>query len=886
MLCEFCKKIRPPHRGPIKDQEDRVHGHWCIVKHQPNFDNLLESAERGCNICALFRPFVQYAQSKKNKRATEDDDAASTTSGRSHDDPFEYASDCQGKDKVEGPRDTFVYRTKDLVYLDEGHQYDLLDSRGDEKNSALQDQIRDRAEEELKEDIRAGIVSSTSQAQRNEVIQWLMQDRSKYTGPEQLWVKSWIFHGDEEAIPGLQERTSLFALTAGSLEEVSDNAHWSVEYCVDGHTLTNRQAEMALQYPGLWASNFRTLSIPGDTSSHRLKPMFEFFQETCTRIFPDENPEKDSVRAKRVETDSSSTFGMIKDWLSTCVKNHTRCNRAWAPSPTRLVKVLDRNGNNMAKLVESTDELISGELDVDTYAILSHSWGANRSVISTLIVENQQELMHSINVSNLCPTFQDAITIARGIGLAYIWIDALCIIQNSTDDWQHESAMMSAYYQGCKVMISAFSSSSASDRILQSRDLGPMTRVEIHGRYLGIRRLLENADSVASHLENNTYSIRDKILRRPLSERAWTFQEYASAPRIIHFTRDQVIWQCETCLVSEDGQYSMSDNQLPETALEKARKRRDIWIKDKSKNRGNRPTLVSTGWYDIVEKYTARSITFAADILPALAAIAQQVHIVTNSTYCAGLWKGGPNTFYYNLLWETDKPHSTAPHPPPRLAHNGSPSWSWSSIRGKISFTIWSDMHRIPKPYDPKILDISTTLTSSEFRHGKVESGTLDLEGWYHRYTGPSTFSHFYAHRRQVRIERNDANEKRFALDGGDQYLNPLPELSTLGVAEEEESWNDERTTKHYGIGELDVPEENYDWDSGEHIILYISEYSDIRNPDPDDPDSSQGYLILRRCESSNTVPTYQRVGCACANYYTLEVNEERGWAMERIRII
>jgi hypothetical protein len=830
------------------------------------------------------------------EKPAEDEDARSTASGFYHDDPFEYASDCQGKDTIERPRETYVYRTKDLVYLDEGYKYTLLDSRSDEKNSALQDELLDHAEEELKEDIRAGMPQPPSQAERNEAIQWLMQDPDRYTGPEQLWVKLWIFHGDEDVIAGLQERTSLFVMTAGSLEEVSASDYWSVEYCVDGRTVTSREAEMAMQYPGLWAWKCIPLSMPGDGSSQSLKPAFEFFEERPTNTTSDDDLAKDLVRARSVEKTPLSTFGLIKNWLSNCVKNHPRCNRGWAPSPTRLIKVLDADGDPVAKLVDSAHELVGAEFDVDTYAILSHSWGPDRSVISTLTIDNQQELKHSIDVSTLCPSFQDAIAITRGIGLRYIWIDALCIIQDSSDDWQHESAMMSAYYQGCLVMISAFSSISASERILRTRDLGPTTSIQIDGHQLGIRRLLQNATSVASHLETNHYSVREKIAHRPLSERAWTFQEYASAPRIIHFTTEQVIWQCETCLASEDGQYTMSSNTLPATALEKARKQRDKWYKDKdkdkdkgNKNRVRRPTLVSAGWYDIVEKYTARRITFTADILPALAAIAQQMHIVTNATYCAGLWKGGPNTLFYNLLWETDTYHDTAPLP----AHNGSPSWSWSSIRGKIGFMVDNDMYRIPKPHDPKILDMCITLTSPDFKHGKVERGVLELEGWHHVYTGPNTFADFHAHGRKARFEQNDdaENARRQKFDTPESYLNPIPQLSTMHmscISEADESWNEDQNTRHYGIGKLDIPNGGYDWQSGEHVVLFVSEYNEVSEPASENFSSEQCYLVLRRCESElrDAVPMYRRVGCAVARYYALDVSVEREWTRGKIRIV
>lgn len=129
---------------------------------------------------------------------------------------------------------------------------------------------------------------------------------------------------------------------------------------------------------------------------------------------------------------------------------------------------------------------------------------------------------------------------------------------------------MSEYYENSRVIISALSSTSAADRMLHSRDHGPLATVEVDGQRLGVRHLFENPVSVTPYLQSY-WSARQDISHQPLSKRAWTFQEYTMAPRILHFIRDQMIWQCTTCLASEDNQYSMSDNELPVSAFEKAR---------------------------------------------------------------------------------------------------------------------------------------------------------------------------------------------------------------------------------------------------------------------------------------------------------------------------
>jgi hypothetical protein len=349
------------------------------------------------------------------------------------------------------------------------------------------------------------------------------------------------------------------------------------------------------------------------------------------------------------------------------------------------------------------------------WAILSHSWGTDRSLISTLTSANMKHMQDGIDESTLCPSFRDAIAVTRGLSLGYIWIDAMCIVQDSPTDWHAESSRMGEYYQGSEIMISALSSTSAADHMLHNRDHGPVVTIDIEGQRLGVRPLLESAASVTPYLKSY-WSARQDVLHQPLSKRAWTFQEYTMAPRILHFTREQIIWQCTTYLASEDNQYSMFDNELPKSSIEKVREREWTRIADSWFEKRRYFTLKQTGWYDIIETFTSRSITYTADILPAVGAIVQQIQSYTQSEYCAGLWRGGPNTFYYNLLWETDKRYEA-----PVRADNGSPSWSWSSIRGRIQFPWWQGDFRVAKLYDLKVLDTHVQLTSQSSPFGKVE---------------------------------------------------------------------------------------------------------------------------------------------------------------------
>ena len=70
-------------------------------------------------------------------------------------------------------------------------------------------------------------------------------------------------------------------------------------------------------------------------------------------------------------------------------------------------------------------------------------------------MENLTRRIESINMTDIPKTFQDAVLITRKLGYRYLWIDSLCIIQDSASDWQIESVKMADIYFNAVVNISA-----------------------------------------------------------------------------------------------------------------------------------------------------------------------------------------------------------------------------------------------------------------------------------------------------------------------------------------------------------------------------------------------------------------------------------------------
>jgi hypothetical protein len=151
-------------------------------------------------------------------------------------------------------------------------------------------------------------------------------------------------------------------------------------------------------------------------------------------------------------------------------------------------------------------------------------------------------------------------------------------------------------------------------------------------------------------------------------------------------------------------------------------------------NSGSTPidavTKQRLSWFELVGRYTSRSLTKQTDILPAFSGLARSIAESTSDEYCAGLWR---SYFAHCLLWASNwhvgsgfKKHS-------RPADYTAPSWSWASVKGPIHYLswingYWHSFNTDPEPaYMPRLVDVS--LQASSDPYGSLKAGTLRIEG-------------------------------------------------------------------------------------------------------------------------------------------------------------
>ncbi|KAK3358088.1 heterokaryon incompatibility protein-domain-containing protein, partial [Lasiosphaeria hispida] len=279
------------------------------------------------------------------------------------------------------------------------------------------------------------------------------------------------------------------------------------------------------------------------------------------------------------------------------------------------------------------------------WCALSYVWGGDQQVKTTQA--SLHEHYNGIALDRLPQALGDAVRVCRALGVPYLWIDALCIVQDDPADLRRELSRMPEIYQYVTATISAASSTKADDGFLFPR--GHWYRQCPPVR---LQAVAESGERVVA------FAYEKRLWEsEPIGWRAWTYQEHALSPRVLSYRSTLLEWSCRTLADS----YGLLE---PTTLL---RNSSDV---------PEPPYLLSaTPWSDIVEGYSMRRLTFGSDKLRALSAIARVYYRETGKRYLAGLWE---EDLPLGLCW-VPAMHSSSPRIP-RPAEYRAPSWSWASI--------------------------------------------------------------------------------------------------------------------------------------------------------------------------------------------------------------
>ena len=449
--------------------------------------------------------------------------------------------------------------------------------------------------------------------------------------------------------------------------------------------------------------------------------------------------------------------GFAQKWLEICIKDHSHNQPAWFP--TRLIDLGTPN-DQYVKLIDTRSTPTRGP-----YATLSHRW-ADSAVITTTS-SNLEKFLNTIPVAILSKTFQDAFIAARSyLGVRYIWIDSLCIIQDDPQDWRAESVTMQDVYSHSYCNLSAIATSSGVHGLFPPRDLDRARPCQVETNWEG--------------RDPETYILIPKrfwdeqLDNAPLSGRGWVFQERWLAPRILHFSSDQLLWECcelnaseayprgipeITCGTKSDihhdlevpadlqphGNLTMLQKLLEWLGLQRNSKKDDFdkevtstgkrliaqsnplglapiiyGTQSSFKNRISAPAPLKPyenykNWQRLVECYSTCKVTKEEDKLIAVSGIAKHFQSALGSEYLAGLWR---ENLPIELIWRVGSAESVSVQ---QLSTYRAPSWSWASVDTQI----------INKFVDCELLSL-IAVTDSHIEHLWSDPFSPVTGGWIH----------------------------------------------------------------------------------------------------------------------------------------------------------
>lgn len=376
---------------------------------------------------------------------------------------------------------------------------------------------------------------------------------------------------------------------------------------------------------------------------------------------------------------SQTTYDLAGWWIQDCRNNHSRCHRDSSHLrrlPTRLVDLGTDDG-----IVRPRIQL-SSELDPSTlYMTLSHRW---RETMPMLLIENLDSWLQELPFSILTQTFKDAMEVAKRLKIRYIWIDSLCIIQNSDTDWGKEASLMGDWYLNsyCNIIANA----RGRDGLFPTRNIFESSPCLIKSAF----------DSYNTTYRCYPYYLWEtNVDSGMMFDRGWFVQEHVLPPRALYFCETSLFWECptRTAVESVPTSISMTEDSKPTINFENSDRNYETWKK-------------------IIARYSRTNLTFASDKLIALSGLAKKVGI--RGDYLAGLWK---DYLDIDLLWSPMQEGQ-------RSEKYRAPSWSWASIEGHVLTcpTSWRrDLRMVADVLESKV-DLKR-----EDPMGEVKGGALRL---------------------------------------------------------------------------------------------------------------------------------------------------------------
>lgn len=424
-----------------------------------------------------------------------------------------------------------------------------------------------------------------------------------------------------------------------------------------------------------------------------------------------DDPSSNWISARSLNRDlgSEACFELLQEQLRQCMECHGSCQQSANTRenfiPSRVVDVSSPELGRI-RLANGSDLPASSP-----YVALSYCWGGSQAESTT--ISNIHGRYHGFSVDSQPQSIKDAILVTKRLGIKYIWVDSLCIIQDDQHDFARELGMMHQIYGCTTLVISAAMASSSTEgflRVCHPTDATFRLRYRCPNGELG--------SLILSHYKPRPLD--------PIHGRAWTLQEHMLAPRLAIYSSTGLRFSCAS------GSYKDGPPTLGVLFTNAAESRNKFSLPSSDILR--QKLLHFEGdidWYSLLTEYHRRRLSFPVDRMAAIGAIVGRLSDGQSGRYLAGLWE---SDLAFGLLWEAsgdNRMNTPRAEGPTRDQTPDFPSWSWASISDNTCLGITPRLCPGRARYTSKIqlLDAELDLLHPETPLAHVSKARLHLRG-------------------------------------------------------------------------------------------------------------------------------------------------------------
>ncbi|KAK4223399.1 heterokaryon incompatibility protein-domain-containing protein [Podospora fimiseda] len=321
----------------------------------------------------------------------------------------------------------------------------------------------------------------------------------------------------------------------------------------------------------------------------------------------------DGYQIGRSQTDpdlgSKANFNLANRWLRECQATHESCRRRIVPClPTKVIDVRERR-------------LVYSRGCIAEYTALSHCWGGNiPNVLTTATLQSWEQ---SLPGEELPANLRDPITITGHLGIRYLWIDCLCIIQDSPDDWANEADKMASVY-GCSTLTicAAASAKSTTGILVQNLQLSSESFVDMTFASESVGA----SGFIRAELQRDQETLRLLEAYGPWNSRCWTLQEKFLSRSWLIYGRHRIHWHWAAGYRAADIDHLEELEQgnlkapppisapLSYLLHSGVIKNSSFKVEEFLKN-DNTISQMQQDFYSLVEDYSRRDLTLTSDLL-------------------------------------------------------------------------------------------------------------------------------------------------------------------------------------------------------------------------------------------------------------------------------